>query len=155
MTNYASKHSDNAINLIKQFEGFRSKPYLCPAGVATIGYGTTEYSNGDKVTLKDSPLTEQDATDELEDFVAHIDAGLYARLKNLNQNQFDALVSFIYNLGFGNFERSTLYKKLCQRVPDYRGAAEEFGKWVKAGGKTLEGLVKRRAAERALFEGKA
>lgn len=153
MTIYAKEHSDKATQLIKQFEGFRSKPYLCPAGVATIGYGTTTYSGGTKVTLKDEPITEQEATLELDEFLRNIDAGLAARLPNkLNQNQFDALVSFIYNVGFGNFERSTLYRKLFSgKRPDYKGAADEFGKWVKAGGKTLEGLVKRRAAERALF----
>ena len=145
------KASNNAIELIKRFEGFSATPYLCPAGVPTIGYGSTMQPNDKPVTMKHPPIDAEEAAEWLEQDVGIIAAGLHMRTKslNLNQNQFDALVSWVYNLGLGNFDKSTLYKML--RAKNYSAAAQEILKWNKAGGKVLDGLTRRRKAEYDLF----
>lgn len=139
------------VELIKSFEGFRSAPYKCPAGVPTIGYGATFYPNGKKVTMADRSITEHEATDllrnTLENFEKYVDS--YCR-DDVNQNQFDALVSFCYNLGPANLKASTLLKKVNAN-PNDETIRAEFMKWVKAGGKTLKGLVRRREAEANLY----
>ena len=143
--------SKNGLDIIKEFESFRAKPYLCPSGIPTIGYGSTYYPDGKKVTLQDKEITEQKAFKILE-FIANKDFGsnINKVVKvPLNQNQFDALVSFVYNIGSGNFEKSTLLKKVNQS--DFIGASLEFEKWNKANGKVLNGLTKRRLAEKELF----
>ena len=143
--------SKNGLDIIKEFESFRAKPYLCPSGIPTIGYGSTYYPDGKKVTLQDKEITEQKAFKILE-FIANKDFGsnINKVVKvPLNQNQFDALVSFVYNIGSGNFEKSTLLKKVNQS--DFIGASLEFEKWNKANGKILNGLTKRRLAEKELF----
>lgn len=144
------KISKSGLEIIKEFEGFRSKPYLCSAGVATIGYGTTVYSNGTKVRLSDKPISVEEATDMLQyqcDRVyGHCVSG---KAISSTQNQFDAMVSFTYNVGCGAFGSSTLLRKHNAR--DYKGAADEFLRWNKAGGKILNGLVRRRDAERKLY----
>jgi lysozyme len=143
--------SDNCLNIIREFEGFKSKPYLCPAGVPTIGYGSTRYADGTPVKLSDPPITEAKA-----DEIMHATLGQYEDAVNryvtvpINQNQFDALVDFAYNAGAQNLRTSTLLKLLNQK--DYDGAAGQFGAWVYGGGKKLPGLVRRRAAEQRLFE---
>lgn len=140
--------SQLGIDLIKRFEGFRSQSYLCPAGVWTIGYGTTR--------IKGQPVrpgmrcTEQQAEEYLRDDLEYFEDAVQQLVKvPLNQFQFDALVSFTYNLGEGNLGKSTLLRKLNQK--DYKGAADEFLRWNKSGGTVLGGLVRRRAAERDLF----
>ena len=145
------KFSDNAIKLIKEFEGFQANPYSCPAGVPTIGYGTTRYEDGTKVKLTDKPITEKEADALLRNHVNGLVGGLAARIVSLgiNQNQTDALLSFIYNLGWGAFDDSTLLKLLRQK--QYARAAQEFDKWVYANGNKLSGLIRRRQAEKALF----
>jgi lysozyme len=139
------------IDLIKSFEGFYSKPYICPASVPTIGYGTTRYANGNKVTLKDVSITEQKGVeylmDDLKTFEKYVDA--YCR-DDVNQNQFDALVSFCYNLGPNNLKSSTLLKKVNLNPSDPT-ILNEFLKWNKGGGKVLKGLTKRRQAESNLY----
>ena len=145
------KISENGLNLIKEFEGFSSKPYLCPAKIPTIGWGNTYYPDGKKVTLKDKPISEIEAA-ELLSYVAQKDFGdkiLQLVKVPLSQNQFDALVSICYNIGMGNFSKSTLLKKINQG--DFKGASLEFEKWNKSGGVVLAGLVKRRLKEKALF----
>lgn len=145
------KISNNGLDLIKQFEGFSSAPYLCPAKIPTVGFGSTYYEDGTKVTLKDKPITEQRATQLLE-FVANktFSENINKVVKvPLNQNQFDALVSFAYNIGNKNFNWSTLLKKL--NLSDYEGASLEFGRWNQANGKILNGLVSRRQKEKELF----
>lgn len=140
----------NNIDLIKDFEGFRSKPYLCAAGVATIGFGSTRYADGTKVTLQDKPITRDEAHKLLLDTLVPFENTVNKNVTvGLTQNMFDALVSFVYNVGSGNFVGSTLLKKLNKE--DYHGAADQFLRWDKAGGKVLAGLTKRRKAERALF----
>lgn len=146
-----AKISKLGIDLIKRYEGYSAKPYLCPAGVPTIGYGSTVYEDGKKVTLRDAPITAEKAEALLRHKVDTYYLKEVERLLDvdLNQNQIDALASFAYNVGVGNFERSMLRRKL--NGGDYAGAADEFLKWTKAGGKTLKGLQRRRMAERALF----
>ena len=142
--------SDNCLELIRQSEGFESAPYRCPAGVVTIGYGSTRYEDGARVTMRDAPIT-----------LARADAIMRVTLKEyehavdryvtvpLKQSQFDALVDFAYNAGAKNLLTSTLLKLL--NSGDALAAANQFGLWVHGGGKVLPGLVKRRAHERALF----
>ena len=145
------KISENGLNLIKKFEGLSLKPYLCSAGIPTIGWGNTFYENMKKVTLQDEAITEERA-DSLFNFLVTTNfVNVVNRLVivDINQNQFDALVSFVYNLGSGNFEKSTLLKKVNQS--DFIGASLEFEKWNRAGGKVLNGLTKRRLAEKELF----
>lgn len=140
----------NGLNLIKEKEGLRLKPYLCSAGVATIGYGSTMYADGRKVTLKDAAISEKQALELLANTLGKYEKAVNDYVKvQLTQNEFDALVSFTYNLGAGNLLSSTLLKKI--NAGDKAGAANQFEVWNKAGGKVLEGLVKRRAAEKALF----
>ena len=143
--------SKNGLDIIKEFESFRAKAYLCPSGIPTIGYGSTYYTDGKKVTLQDKEITEQKAFEILE-YIANKDFGSFVNKAvkvKLNQNQFDALVSFAYNLGNGNLQQSTLLKKVNSN--DFIGASLEFEKWNKAGGKVLSGLTKRRTAEKELF----
>lgn len=150
----------NGLNLIKEKEGLRLKPYLCSAGVATIGYGSTMHADGRKVTLKDAPISESQALELLAATLGKYEKAVNEYVKvPLTQNEFDALVSFTYNIGAGRketptqagngFAGSTLLKKL--NAGDKVGAANQFDVWNKAGGKVLEGLIKRRAAEKALF----
>lgn len=145
------KISNNGLNLIKKFEGFSSVPYLDVVGIPTIGYGSTYYEDGRKVKLDDDPMSEERAS-ELLVYKANKEFGAFVNKSvkvSLNQNQFDALVSFAYNLGNGNLQQSTLLRKL--NSGDYEGTSNEFEKWTKAGGKVLNGLVKRRLAEKELF----
>lgn len=145
--------SPNGINLIKKNEGFRSKPYKCPGGVWTIGYGSTFYINGEKVSRYDSEISETFASELLENVVNDFAMKVDKLIKvSLNQNQFDALVSFTYNIGIGAFSKSTLLKKLNNA--DFDGASKEFVRWNKANGKVLKGLTKRRNDESKLFSEK-
>lgn len=138
--------SVKCVELVKRFEGFRAKPYRCPAGVPTIGYGHTE-----GVSLADPPISREAAVAMLEKDLAVFAEGVLRQLtRPVSQGQFDALVSFAYNVGLGNLQRSTLLRKL--NAGDDAGAGKEFAKWTKAKGVELPGLVRRRAAERALFE---
>lgn len=142
--------SNNCYNLIKKYEGFSEKPYKCSAGVPTIGYGSTFYLNGNKVTMKDSPISEEVALSILfsvvEDFSKKVEKLLNV---SVNQNQFDALVDFSYNLGIGNLQKSTLLKLVNNK--DFVGASKQFKLWNKANGKVLNGLTKRRKEEEELF----
>lgn len=144
------KTSKAGLDLIKEFESFRSAPYLCSAGVPTIGYGTTVYPNGIKVKLSDQKITQQLAETFLQHHVNAIEKDVLSLVKvPLTQNQFDALVSFAYNVGLGAFQDSTLLKLL--NAGDIDGASKQFERWNKAGGKVSNGLTRRRNAEKALF----
>jgi lysozyme len=135
-------------SLIKEFEGFRATAYLCPAGVWTVGYGTTRI-NG-KSVKEHTKITTQEADDLLEQDLKRFEDGIKKLVSvELTQNQFDALVSFVYNLGIGSLQKSTLLKKL--NAGHFEEAANEFLKWDKADGKKLSGLTRRRTAERELF----
>ena len=145
------KISQNGLNLIKEFEGLSLKPYLDVVNIPTIGWGNTYYPDGKKVTMNDKPIDELKANEILE-YIANKDfASFVSKVVKvpLNQNQFDALVSFAYNVGNGSLQNSTLLKKL--NSGDYQGASNEFLRWNKSGGKVLSGLTKRREKERALF----
>jgi len=139
------KISQNGIDLIKKFEGCELKSYKCPAGVWTIGYGHThDVHEGMEITEKEAEkMLIDDLSGEYEYYVNNYSL-------NINQNRFDALVSFVYNLGPRNFSKSTLLKKIIKN-PDDLSIVSEFMKWTKAGGKVLEGLRKRRLAESELY----
>lgn len=136
--------------LLEPSEGFSSKPYQKKGDRPTIGYGSTFYADGRAVTLNDPPITKAQAEALVLATMGKYEDCVNKNVKvKLNQNQFDALVDFCYNLGCGAFLGSTLLKKL--NAGDYSGAALEFGKWTKAAGVELEGLVTRRRNERLLF----
>lgn len=143
------KTSEKGINLIKSFESFSSKPYLCPAGRATIGYGSTYYSDGSKVKMTDKPITLEQAKAL---FSITLKAYELCVSKNcvVNQNQYDALVSFTYNVGVGNFQASTLLKKV-KINPSDPTIRNEFKKWNRGGEKVLAGLTRRRDEEADLY----
>ncbi|NNP70918.1 lysozyme [Acinetobacter sp. Ac_5812] len=143
------KTSQVGIELITSFEDTELEAYDDGVGVWTIGTGTTVYPNGTKVKKGDVCTLEQ-----AKSYFAHDLKRFEASVNNLvkvplSQNQFDALVSLVYNIGQTAFSKSTLLKKL--NAKDYQGAADQFPEWNKGGGKVLKGLVRRRAAERALF----
>jgi lysozyme len=143
--------SKNCINLIKLFEGYKAKAYLCPASVVTIGWGSTMYTDGNKIKLGDT-INEQKAEELLMWELKNKSIALHGL--NLNQNQFDSCLSFIYNVGKGGFAKSTLRKKIVTN-PNDPTIKDEFLKWNKAtvGGKLteLKGLTKRRIAEAELY----
>lgn len=139
--------SDNGLALIKSFEGLKLKAYQDIVGVWTIGYGTTIYPDGTKVKKGDT-CTEPQAEQYLR-IDANRRAAAIGPLK-VNQNQFDAIVSFCYNLGLGAWNKSTLRKKIIFNPKDENIRAE-FMKWVNAGGVQVKGLVRRRKAEADLF----
>lgn len=146
--------SSNGLDIIKEFECFKSEKYICPAGKPTIGYGhvirvKTEKLNN--VFLWNGSLTKEQATNLLKKDVKIAENAIKSNVKvNLTQNQYDALTSFVFNIGVNGFKSSTLLKKL--NTGDYKGAAEQLPKWNKGGGKVLNGLIKRRASEKKLFE---
>lgn len=144
------KISTNGIDLICSFEGLRLKAYDDGVGVWTIGYGTTVI-NGRKVKKGDTCTLEQAKSYMAQDLKQFESAVNQVKVP-LNQNQYDALVSLAYNIGVGAFLSSTLFKKL--NAKDYKGAAEQFDRWNRAGGKVMRGLTNRRAKERKLFEKK-
>lgn len=139
--------SQNGLELIKKFEGFRATPYLCPAGVWTIGYGTTK--NVRKDTM---PVSKEEAEMLLREALMPITNDLNHILpKSISQNQFDALCSFCYNLGFQAFFNSTLCKVIASDPNDTHRIRKEFMRWVNVNGKKMNGLIKRREAEIALY----
>lgn len=137
--------SQNGLDLIKKYEGCQLKAYLCPAGVWTIGYGHTGSDVKEGLVILQSRADEYLKSD-LETAEHAITA--YC-LHPLTQNQFDALASFVFNIGTGNFKSSTLLKRINANMMGL--AAFEFPKWNKAKGKVLQGLVDRRESERQLF----
>lgn len=139
------------IDLIKSFEGLFLKPYLDPIGIPTIGYGTIQYEDGTKVTIKDNAISKERAL-ELLIFEINEKAQNVERITKvqLNDNEFAALVSFAYNVGWPALEKSTLMKLLNANA-DRQAVADQFLRWNKAGGQELAGLTHRRQAERSLF----
>lgn len=140
-----------AVDLIAKFEGFRPKPYQDVAGVWTIGYGQTYLDDGGRVTASTPPVTEAQAREWMTAKVAgkYMPAVQAMVHVPITGNQVSALTSFAYNLGTAALRNSTLMRLLNEgRTQD---AAIQFGAWVKAGGYTVEGLVRRRAEEKALF----
>jgi len=143
--------SYNCISLIKEFEGFEPIPYLCPAGVPTIGYGTTIYPYGDEVSLNDPEISEKFASKILSTVVDRFAESVNRYVNSdINQNQFDALVSLAYNIGLTAFRRSTLLKRV-NNDPNDRDISYQFSRWKRGGGRILSGLVRRRTAEAELY----
>ncbi|WP_209329026.1 lysozyme [Lunatimonas salinarum] len=142
--------NDRGISLMHEFEGLRLNAYLCPAKIPTIGWGNTKYENGQSVKMGDSITKER--ADELFKNIADDFAKGVRRLitVTLTENQFGALVSFAYNLGLGNLQRSTLLKKVNAN-PNDPTIRDEFLRWTRAGGRVLQGLVRRRQAEANLY----
>ncbi len=146
------KTSAKGLALIKKYEGFFNKPYLDPVGIPTIGYGVIKYPNGKRVTMNDPAMTEKQASDMLAQLLEQTYEKDVNRLVKvaLNQNQFDALVSFTYNLGGTNLGNSTLLRKININPCDPTIKAE-FPRWNRAGGRVLAGLTRRRKEEADLY----
>ena len=141
------KTSVEGLALIKKFEGLELEAYKCAAGVWTIGYGhTKDVQEGD---VWSESHADHMLEVELEEFEGYINDNVTAAL---SQNQFDALVSWVYNLGPANLKASTMLKVL--NSGDYEGVPAQIKRWNKAGGKVLEGLIRRRKAEALLFVGR-
>lgn len=144
--------NEQALSLIKYFEGFRSKPYLCSAGVPTIGFGSTFYQDGTKVTLHDRPIDIDVANSLLDHTIRTSFLPSVLKLCPVlahSETRLGAIVSFTYNLGAGNLRVSTLRKRINEERWDE--AANELLKWNLASGKVSKGLQVRRNAERLLF----
>lgn len=141
--------SPSGVDLICNFEGLRLKAYDDGVGVWTIGYGTTKYPNGIRVKKGDTCTLDQAKAYMQNDLKAFEQTVNSAVKVPVSQNQFDALVSLAYNIGSTAFKNSTLVKRLNEG--NYNAAANQFNVWVNAGGKRMQGLVNRRAAERTLF----
>jgi lysozyme len=142
--------SEKCIKMIKHHEGFVRKPYQDPIGLWTVGVGHL-IGDGKKLPKEwDKEFTDEEVDNILCEDLERFEIGIQRLTKvSLTQGQFDALVSFSFNVGLGNYQSSTLRTKLNRG--DYEGASNEFWKWRRAGGKILKGLVKRRADEKALF----
>jgi len=142
----------NAIELVTTFEGYRPVPYLCPAGVPTIGYGSTVYPDGRKVKLSDPPISRDTA-------IFYMKYELERKYNSLammcpvllsNEMWMGAILDFVFNLGAGRLQQSTLRRKI--NAKEWGSVPGELNKWVYAGGKKLKGLVLRRAAEAQYFK---
>ena len=156
------KVSDKLIEMVKHDEGVRTSPYQCPALLWTVGVGHVIDPTHARVKLEDRkalPIPEgwnrvlsmDEVNDILKKDLARFEAGVHRLCPgDMTQGQFDALVSFSFNVGLGNLQNSTLRMKHNRK--EFTAAAEEFLKWNKAGGKVLKGLDKRRRGEKALYE---
>jgi lysozyme len=164
--------SEKGIHLMHLFEGYRDKPYLCSASMWTIGWGHVIYQDQIKLPLVRKPGYEgplraeyqlhpednrvwpkEELVEIFKNDLVSFERGVLRLAPNLNspehQSKFDACVAFSFNVGLGNFQRSTIRQKILRE--DWDGAAEAFMQWTKAGGKVLKGLVRRRQAEKDLF----
>jgi lysozyme len=141
--------SNNCIALLKHYEGCRLNAYKCPAGIWTIGYGNTFFADGRPVKEGDT-ITQQQAEEMFPLVLKKFAQAVFRKTAKMEQHEFDALVSFTYNVGIGAFDSSTMLKKIRKELPASEIAAE-FHKWNKSNGKVLRGLVKRRAAEAYLY----
>jgi lysozyme len=139
---------DKGLALIKDFEGRELTAYKDPVGIWTIGYGSTGPHVKPGMTI-----TESEAEALLRKDISRFEAAVNRLSKKSNQDQFDAMVSLAFNVGEGAFGGSTLLK--LHNAGDYAGAANQFGRWNKAGGRVLAGLTRRRAAEAKLYRGEA
>lgn len=149
------KCNQAGIDLICEFEGFFSKPYLCPAGVPTIGYGTTIYPDGKKVSLSDSAITKDKAKEYLAHDLKKEEDNLNNFIKafniSLNENQFSALISFAYNLGFGKISSPSSTVNRGLKSGDHALTCHGISLYNRAAGKVMRGLERRRKAEIDLY----
>lgn len=138
--------ADKGIELIKHFEGYRDVAYICAGGKWTIGYGHTQgVKGGDKVTKAQAEVFLKQDVKDAEDAVNNLISA------PLTQNQFDALVSLVYNIGSGNFYNSTVRRLINEQCSDMGRIKRAFLMWKRANGITLSGLIRRREAEFELF----
>jgi GH24 family phage-related lysozyme (muramidase) len=144
------KTGERGLKLIKEFEGCKLSAYQCPAGVWTIGIGSTHYGDGTPVTKNRTLPNEGAAIALLAATIGQYEKAVNATGVELTQNEYDALVCLCYNIGAGNFFKSTLVKML-KAGDDKAEIAKQFLRWDKAGGKPLAGLTRRRNAEAELF----
>ena len=144
------KTGERGLALIKEFEGCKLAAYQCPAGIWTIGIGSTHYGDGTPVTKSRTLPTEKAAIALLAATIGQYEKAVNAVDAELTQNEFDALVCLCYNIGAGNFASSTLVKML-NAGEDKEEVAKQFVRWNKAGGKVMAGLTRRRNAEAELF----
>lgn len=139
------------IDLIKSFESFKANPYKDITGIPTIGYGTTLYLDGTKVTMDDTPIDEPSASQLLEsilnnEYCPQVESVVTV---TITDNQFAAMVSFTYNLGIGSLKESTFLR--CTNAYNWKDAANAILLWNKAGGTVMPGLTRRRLAESQLY----
>jgi len=140
------KTSQIGIDLIKFFEGFKSKPYLCPANIPTIGYGSTRRANGSRVELTDKPISEIEAEELLQSTLIEYENIVVKKLKRaVKQNEFDAMVSFVYNCGVSQ----TIFEMVNSNNPLLK--AWWVSHYITGGGKVLKGLQERRKAEAKIY----
>jgi len=146
-----TKISTNGLTVLKHLEGFRAKPYLDGAGVATIGYGSTYYEDGKRVRLTDKPISEYEASCLMEDVLVHFERSVDAFTRDdITQNEFDALVCFAYNCGTHALNKSTLLKFINDYKPE-GDIRNQFMRWTKINGIVSVGLRNRRIAEIKLY----
>jgi len=141
-----------AADLCRHFEGFRSKPYICPAGYPTIGYGTVWKPDGIKVTMDDAPISKAQADEWLlSELRTNYAAGVLRASPSLiaYPKSLAAMIDFSYNLGVARYRASTLRRKVDKQ--DWEAAKEQLMRWTRGGGKVLPGLVRRRQAEASLL----
>jgi len=145
------KLDENGYKLIQGFEGLSLKPYLCSAKVPTIAYGSTFYPSGKKVTMQDAPINLATANWMLKETADKFAVDVNKLIKaNINQNQFNAIVSLAYNIGLGGLQKSSLLKKVNVNPSDAT-IRNSFLVWNKGGGRVLDGLTKRRTKEANLY----
>ena len=140
-----------AASICRRFEGLYLKPYLCPAGVPTIGYGATFYQNGKKVSLRDKPITREQAEDLL---MYHLKQYFLKEVLLLcytldTESKTASILDFAFNVGLGNLKISTLRKRILAK--NWEDVPNQLMRWNKANGKVLKGLTLRREAEKVLF----
>lgn len=146
-----AKALELSVALCKRFEGFVSHPYLCPAGVPTIGFGCTRYPDGVKVTLQDKQITEERAIELLRVMLQRFEDGVIANCPAIKSPELlAACTDLAYNIGLNAFGSSTL-RKVINDGGENASISAQFRRWNKAGGKVLEGLSRRREAEIDLF----
>lgn len=147
-----TESSQNCLGLIRHFESLALKAYLCPANVPTIGYGTTIYPNGRKIKLGEVCTAEQ-ASDYLKHDLAYFEKMVDAYTRDdISQQQFDAMVSFCYNVGAANLKASTLLREINTNPLDTARIKAQFLRWNRGGGQVLKGLTRRRNAEAYLYQ---
>lgn len=145
------KTNNIGLKILIDSEGFSSKPYVCPAGVPTIGYGTTRYPNGSYVKMSDGEISRETALEYLKNDLTASEQVVTRFVKPvISENSFSALSVFVYNVGENNFKKSTLLKLINQNPNDMR-IKSEFMRWVYGGGKKLVGLEIRRKREADLY----
>ena len=145
------KVNQEGLDIIKHFEGYSSTVYADPIGIPTIGFGSIWDKEGNCLTMDHEPITEQEGEFLLVRELKHVESAIARLIRvELTENQFSAIASLTFNIGSGRLKSSTLRAKINRG--DYSGASAEFPKWRRAGGRILKGLVRRRKAERELFE---